>query len=638
MKLFYTIRRCSMLFALLASFAFMFAQAPDLLSYQAVIRNASNNLVASQNVGVRITILQNSPAGTEIYKEVFAPNPTTNSNGLLSLNIGSGTPITGTMGLINWASGPYFIKTEIDPAGGTNYTLVSISQMMSVPYALNAKTAQSVAGISGTAMSVPKFIGVSSIGNSQLKDDGTSVGLNVATLNSNIKFQVNAGAIGNTIRGTLVAAPTTSISTSGSIYGESSTGIGIIGVSGNQNGVYGLSTGNLGGTVGVNTGTGNAIWGVATGAGTAGFFEGGVSGRGIVVSTGASGFGTTAPTARLEVRQPTNPVAGLDDNAAIVAYSHSTAAAMKGAVNGTYNTSNYGTAIHGVGYNGINFADVNTNFTTGNQDIGVFGSANTAGVEGVSVGGIGVVGYNRNSSFAAVTGGGNTYGVYGYANTIGGASAPSTRYGVYGFASGAATNYAGYFSGNVLVTGTIAKGGGTFKIDHPLDPENKYLYHSFIESPDMMNIYNGNVTTDSNGVASVKLPEYFEALNKDFRYQLTVVGTFAQAIVGEEIKGNVFVVKTDKPNVKVSWQVTGVRKDKFAEAHRVKPVVDKEPEMRGKYLHAAEWGKSDEMSQDFVTRPKDASTIQKGAIEAKATQIENKQVTNPKEVAGVILE
>jgi hypothetical protein len=84
---------------------------------------------------------------------------------------------------------------------------------------------------------------------------------------------------------------------------------------------------------------------------------------------------------------------------------------------------------------------------------------------------------------------------------------------------------------DLQVTGNLSKGGGSFKIDHPLDPANKYLYHSFVESPDMMNVYNGNIMTDRRGLAVVILPNYFEALNRDFRYQLTVIGQFAQALV-----------------------------------------------------------------------------------------------------------
>lgn len=140
--------------------------------------------------------------------------------------------------------------------------------------------------------------------------------------------------------------------------------------------------------------------------------------------------------------------------------------------------------------------------------------------------------------------------------------------------------------GNLDVAGNLTKLSGTFKIDHPLDPYNKYLYHSFVESPDMMNIYNGNIVTNDSGVAVVVMPDYFEALNRDFRYQLTVIGEFAQAIVASEMEGNHFTIKTDKPNVKVSWQVTGVRQDTFAEENRIVVEVDKEDDMKGTLLYA----------------------------------------------------
>ncbi len=143
---------------------------------------------------------------------------------------------------------------------------------------------------------------------------------------------------------------------------------------------------------------------------------------------------------------------------------------------------------------------------------------------------------------------------------------------------------------NLDVTTSFSKPSGTFKIDHPLDPANKYLYHSFVESPDMMNIYNGNITTDSEGFATVTLPDWFEALNKDFRYQLTVIGQFAQAIVASEIESNQFQIRTNLPNVKVSWQVTGIRHDAFADAHRIQTEVEKAPQDRGHYLHPELFG------------------------------------------------
>jgi len=151
-------------------------------------------------------------------------------------------------------------------------------------------------------------------------------------------------------------------------------------------------------------------------------------------------------------------------------------------------------------------------------------------------------------------------------------------------------NNQGSMMGNLSVVGSISKGSGTFKIDHPLDPENKYLYHSFVESPDMMNVYNGNVILDARGRAIVELPTYFETLNKDFRYQLTCIGRcLTPPYIAEEVAGDRFQIAGGQPFAKISWQVTGIRRDPFANANRVIPEVEKEPEMKGYYLHPAEY-------------------------------------------------
>ncbi len=114
--------------------ASVFAQAPQKMSYQAVIRNSSNALITSTPVGMQISIMQGSPTGTAVYVETQTPS--TNANGLVSLEIGAGTIVTGTFAGINWAAGPYFIKTETDPTGGTAYTIAGTNELMSVPYAL----------------------------------------------------------------------------------------------------------------------------------------------------------------------------------------------------------------------------------------------------------------------------------------------------------------------------------------------------------------------------------------------------------------------------------------------------------------------------------------------------------------------
>src|SRR6202142_734778 len=149
----------------------------------------------------------------------------------------------------------------------------------------------------------------------------------------------------------------------------------------------------------------------------------------------------------------------------------------------------------------------------------------------------------------------------------------------------AGSDYAAFFYGDVAIQGNLSKNGGSFKIDHPLDPANKYLSHSFVESPDMMNIYNGNVVTDKRGLATVVLPDYFAVLNRDFRYQLTVIGQFAQAIIAKEINRGRFTIRTNRPGVKVSWQVTGIRQDAWANAHRIPTEEEKPLEKRGTYLY-----------------------------------------------------
>jgi hypothetical protein len=135
---------CAFLTAVLIATGAM-AQVPEKMSYQAVVRDADNTLLTSQTVGMQISILQGSITGSAVYVETHVP--TTNNNGLVSLEIGSGTIVSGVFSTIDWSNGPYFIKTETDPAGGTNYTISGTSQLLSVPYALHAKTAETLSGV-----------------------------------------------------------------------------------------------------------------------------------------------------------------------------------------------------------------------------------------------------------------------------------------------------------------------------------------------------------------------------------------------------------------------------------------------------------------------------------------------------------
>ncbi len=189
------------------------------------------------------------------------------------------------------------------------------------------------------------------------------------------------------------------------------------------------------------------------------------------------------------------------------------------------------------------------------------------------------------------------YGVRGHANNGTGTSNLYSIYGADPIGNGS-VQYAGYFAGDTHVSGTLTKAAGSFKIDHPLDPENMYLSHSFVESPDMMNVYNGNVVLDGAGEATVRLPDYFDALNRDFRYQLTCIGAFAPVYVAEEISGSSFRIAGGEPGMKISWMVTGIRQDRYAEEHRIPVEEPKTGHALGRYMHPEEHGQLNNRHHD----------------------------------------
>ncbi|MFN8335741.1 MAG: hypothetical protein U0U09_11500 [Cyclobacteriaceae bacterium] len=262
-----------------------------------------------------------------------------------------------------------------------------------------------------------------------------------------------------------------------------------------------------------------------------------------------------------------------------------------------YGVSGNSLDVNGSGVYGVHLAATGT--AAGVQGETSSTAANASGVTGVvlstSAGGSssGVRGINNSTTGLGI-------GVYGYQAGSG--------WGVYGTVGNTALGYAGYFSGRVNVTGALSKGSGTFKIDHPLDPTNKYLYHSFVESPDMKNIYDGVVVLDENGQAEITLPEWFGALNKDYRYQLTCIGGFAQVYISREVNNNRFSIAGGTPGLKVSWQLTGIRKDPYAEKNRVKVEEDKPENERGKYLYPEAYGLPKSMGVDYNL------TMQNGTI------------------------
>jgi hypothetical protein len=265
------------------------------------------------------------------------------------------------------------------------------------------------------------------------------------------------------------------------------------------------------------------------------------------------------------------------------------------------NSGGTGTSGYGGESNGTGFL-----FAYGGDGVYALGGT---GASEYDVGGPGVSAYGGPGNGSSADGGTGVFASGGNGSNLGGAGVAAYGgngggEGIYAQAGSGADGYAGYFYGDVQVTGTLSKPGGSFKIDHPLDPANKYLYHSFVESPDMKNIYDGTVVTDGSGAAIVTMPSWFEALNTDFRYQLTVIGQFAQAIVASKVANGSFTIKTNKANVEVSWQVTGIRQDAWANAHRIPVEVDKAPRDQGHYIHPELFGHEGEPSIAEIHHPR----------------------------------
>ena len=322
---------------------------------------------------------------------------------------------------------------------------------------------------------------------------------------------------------------------------------------------------------------------------------------------------TTSSIALIGVSSSSLGVGGFSTSATGIQGSSNTGAGIFGESNSSYGVE--GNSGSSLGVFGSSSSGTGVYGSGGPSSFGVYGTALT-GVAGISNGGyIGTYGASSGSGgfgvfglgFSGGTGvlGDGLIGVSGNSSEAGGVgvAAYNTSTGDALFAENQSGGDAAFFLGNVDVDGNLSKAGGSFKIDHPLDPANKYLYHSFVESPDMKNIYDGNVTTDGSGLASVTLPDWFEALNRDFRYQLTVIGQFAQAIVASEVANHQFTIKTDKPNVKVSWQVTGIRQDAWANTHRIPVEVPKAQADRGLYLHPELFGAPAEKSIALAHHP-----------------------------------
>lgn len=604
---------------------------PQKLNYQSVVRDASGNPLSSGTpVSLRFSIHDLTVGGTVVFTET--QNTTTNQFGLVNLQIGSVSSLTS----VNWGNGDKYLQVELQVNGAGPYTNMGTSQLLSVPYALYAGNGGG--GATGAT-------GPTGVGTAGATGPTGPTGVAGGAGTPGVTGPTGAGATGATGPtgsgggATGPTGPTGANGATGSGGGATgptgptgsngATGVGTTGATGTgATGATGPTgpTGSGGGSL--SGGTTNYVtkWTSATTVGVSQIFDNATN----------VGIGTATPTAKLTV---VNPFTAAGNSILITSTGAATLNAvytgltsvisgttglqigLRGLANTTnaqYNYGVYGYAAKGLinfgvegdaggttGVNGYNIGVEATADSSQNQNRAVEAAASSTLGSNTGVFAI-ADGVNANTKLnigllgKAVNSAGFNLGLYALADTSFG-----TSIAVYGDATCATcvqgtTNLAGQFIGDVDVAGNFTKTSGTFKIDHPMDPANKYLIHSFVESPDMMNIYNGNITTDANGDAVVNLPSYFQVENIDFRYQLTVIGTFAQAIVSKEISNNTFSLKTDKPNVKVSWQVTGVRNDPYAQQHRIVPEVMKNENERGRYRHPELYGLPNTMRINYV--------------------------------------
>jgi hypothetical protein len=515
----------SLLAAVLIS-ATIFAQSPQKMTYQAVVRDASNALVSGTAVGMRISILQGSATGTAVYVELQFP--TSNTNGLVTLEIGNGAVVTGTFASINWANGPYFIKTETDPTGGVAYTITGTSQLLSVPYALYAASSGNI------PTNVSSF--TNDAGYLTAEVDGSTT---------------------NEIQNLSVSGSTLTISGGNSVTLPSSSGGGTL------DAAYDFGGAGAGRTITVDAGevslTTNSPSGIALRT------ENTNTGVGIIANvTNASNTFSAIQASTNSSSSTTSAILGNSSGAAwgISGQVQSTATAQAGIYGSNLRTGG-GHGVMGIGYNGV---VGQTNYSSGYAMYGENFDAIAPLGDGVGVAGRGY------------------YGVFG-----------EDRY-----AGGAAGAFGVYSNGNFGATGTKA-----FNIDHPKDPENKFLRHFSIESDEVLNVYRGTIVFDANGEAVVTLPDYFSDINRNVSYQLTPIGAFMPLFVKEKVNGsNQFIVGGGIAGKEVSWAVYSERNDLYMQKNpeQRNTEIEKREGQKGKYLMPSLYGAGEDKAM-FGNKP-----------------------------------
>lgn len=403
------------------------------------------------------------------------------------------------------------------------------------------------------------------------------------------------------------------------VLGQSDNGMGVVGQSGQGNGVSGQSK------------EANGVLGLAVAATGSGVFGSNTNGREGNGVTGLSeaGFGVFGQTNHRGgektlvagvVGQCNGPgwgVLGLssDGRAAVAGFSE-TGDGVLGQTRGNGPAGVHGTnrgggdGVRGEGNNGIHGVAITSSWL-GSGVLGENPVTGGTGVKGIASDGFGVVGlsgpvgvpFNHAGVAGASDRGPGVLGVgVGKEPGVFAMGSPNAVH-AWGTISAIAT-LAGSFIGDVVVLGTLKATSKLFQIDHPLDPANKYLNHASVESSEMKTIYDGVTVLDADGQAVVELPTWFEALNKNVRYQLTAIGGAAPNLhIAEEVSGNRFRIAGGPARLKVCWQVTGVRHDAFARTKPLSVETEKASNERGYYLHAESHGHPGERGIGYARNP-----------------------------------
>jgi hypothetical protein len=561
------------------------AQAPQKMSYQSVVRNASGELISNSNVGVQISILQGSPTGLSVYIERHTS--TTNANGLSSLEIGAGTVIAGSFATIDWAAGPYYLKTETDPSGGTTYSISGTSQLLSVPYALYAaNSGSSIPGPQGPQ-------GPAGADEQTLSFSGTSLSISGGNSVDLLSLVNDADSDPlNEIQSLSLVGSTLSISGGNSVTLPSG------GSGGTLDQAYDFSSAGAGRTITADAG---AVQINNSGTNTVGLEVNTAVNNSTAILTNVSGTGvgfraesTSAANTFAAIQANTN--SSTATNSAILGNNTGAGYGLAGQVMSTATgfAGVYGNNLRttgGVGVNGIGFNGVSGS-SAYNQGFAVFGqnaaapnigaSAFATGIAGI--GGVGVQGQTQNGQLPGVFGQNLNTGIT--YNNIAVQGSSNTGVGVWG------ENLDGTFFGVFSVGDLGATGVKTFRIDHPQDPTNKYLQHFSIESDEVLNVYRGNASFDENGEAIVNLENYVELVTTNFTYQLTMINGFAPVYIKEKVNNGQFIIGGGAPGLEVSWQLTGERNDPYLQQHPEKRnvVVEKREGEKGTYLTPALYG------------------------------------------------